>query len=158
MKKSFFASLTKPRIEYAPFTKKLLEPVSMPMPSKATLLLNDSIDTNNSVLIKAGDTVKTGQKLALFEDSDAYIISSVSGTVTSLAPHAGDFGWSGTAISIDVSEKEELDDQIKHLGLKLKKPVSENNPVVEGVFFNFRVQVTLGMGETHSKFLIKRLP
>ena len=109
MKKRFFASLTKPRIEYAPFTKNLLEPVSMPMPSRATLLLNEAIDANNSVLIKAGDAVKTGQKLILFKDSDAYIISSVSGTVSSLSPHTGDFGWSGTAISIDVSEKEELD-------------------------------------------------
>ncbi|MBU4502389.1 MAG: hypothetical protein KKA79_07360 [Nanoarchaeota archaeon] len=56
------------------------------------------------------------------------------------------------------TKKEELDDQIKHLGLKMGKQVSENNPIVEGTFFHFRVQATLGMGETQSKFFIKNLP
>ena len=114
MKKKLLASLTKPRIEYAPFTKGLLAPVSLPLPSRVTLLLKDSLERKDPVLLKAGDPVKTGQKLTLFENSAAYVISSVTGTVSALAPHTGDFGWSGTAITIKVSEKEEFDDQFKN--------------------------------------------
>ena len=122
MKKRFFASLTKSRIEYAPFTKKLLEPVSMPIPSKVTLLLKDSLDQKEPVLVKKGAGVKTGQKLVLFESTETYVISSATGTVSSISSHTGNFGWSGTVISIDVSEKEEHDGQFKSL---CEKPTLE---------------------------------
>ena len=60
--------------------------------------------------------------------------------------------------NIVYTKKENLDNQIKHLGVKIKQEVSEANPIVEGVFFHFRVEATLGMDSAESKFMIKRMP
>ncbi|MGW8326083.1 MAG: 4Fe-4S dicluster domain-containing protein, partial [Desulfobacterales bacterium] len=75
-----------------------------------------------SVQIKKGDPVKTGQKLSLYEDSNAYVISSVTGTISAVSPFLGDFGRSYTAISIDVAENEEIDEQFSVL---VKDPTLE---------------------------------
>ncbi len=110
MTNRMFAGLSKPRIEYLPLKGKLQQTDPLPLPQKATLLLNDSLEGKDEVLLKAGDTVKTGQKLTLSENSPAYIISSVTGTITSLAPHTGTLGWTGTAISIDVAGQDVTDE------------------------------------------------
>ncbi|MDP2908740.1 MAG: hypothetical protein Q8N77_02945 [Nanoarchaeota archaeon] len=55
-------------------------------------------------------------------------------------------------------KKDELDDQIRHLGVKIKNEASENNPVIEGMFYYFKIEATLGLGEAESKFVIKRMP
>ncbi len=55
-------------------------------------------------------------------------------------------------------KKEELDEQLKQLGMRIKNEVSENNPVVEGQFYHFKIEATLGMGEAESKFVIKKTP
>ncbi len=60
--------------------------------------------------------------------------------------------------NIVYTKKEELDEQVKRLGLRIRNEVSENNPVAEGMFYNFKIQLTLGMGEADSKFIIKRMP
>lgn len=64
----------------------------------------------------------------------------------------------GIITNITYSEKEEIDQQIKHLGLKIKQEVSENHPVIEGRFYHFKIQATLGLGEVDSKFIIKKMP
>ncbi len=105
-----FAGLTKSRIEYLPLKGQLQEPVQMSLPKRATLLLNDSLEDYSAALIKPGDAVKTGQKLMLAENSTAYIISSVSGIISSIEPHTGHFGWTGTAIAIDVAAEDRRDE------------------------------------------------
>ncbi|MBL7100554.1 MAG: hypothetical protein ISS23_01220 [Nanoarchaeota archaeon] len=60
--------------------------------------------------------------------------------------------------NITYTKKEEIDEQIKHLGLKVKQEVSENNPIIEGRFYHFKIQATLGLGDAESKFMIKRMP
>ncbi len=60
--------------------------------------------------------------------------------------------------NIVYTKKEELDEQVKRLGMKIRNEISENNPAAEGMFYNFKIQVTLGMGEADSKFVIKRMP
>lgn len=59
--------------------------------------------------------------------------------------------------NIIYTKKEELDDQIKHLGKQIKNEASETNPMIEGMFYTFKVQATLGIGEVESKFVIKRM-
>jgi electron transport complex protein RnfC len=94
------------------------EPKKISTPKQATLFLNEPytpFDQKKSVQFKKGDPVKTGQKLSLYENSDAYVISSVTGTISAVSPFLGDFGKSYTAISIDVAENEEIDEQFSTL-------------------------------------------
>jgi len=80
-------------------------------PEQAVLFLECLYDRKDTALLKVGDEVKTGQRLALYEDSEAYAISTVSGTISSIAQFTGDFGRPWTEISIDVSGNESFDDQ-----------------------------------------------
>ncbi|QTA91183.1 4Fe-4S dicluster domain-containing protein [Desulfonema magnum] len=110
MRRSFFG-LAKPRFEYQATDSTPAEPEKIPMPKKVTLFFKEPCGQKNSVLLSPGDKVKTGQKLLLCEDSDSYIISSVTGTISSVTPYTGDFNASYTAISIDVAKQEEQDEQ-----------------------------------------------
>lgn len=114
IKKSFFG-LSKPRFEYEKIGESQPAPEKIPIPEKATLFIEERYDLQDSVLIKPGDSVKTGQKLQIYGDSDAYAISSVTGTVASVAPWTGDFGQEYTAVTIDVGKKDEIDEQYKNL-------------------------------------------
>lgn len=60
--------------------------------------------------------------------------------------------------NIIYTKKEELDEQVKQLGLRIRTEISENNPIAEGQFYHFKIEATLGMGEADSKFVIKRMP
>jgi Na+-translocating ferredoxin:NAD+ oxidoreductase subunit C len=118
MIKRSFVALTKPRLSYRAIEQTPPEPKIMPVPKHATLLLNglyDPFGQKKSVLLKKGDPVKTGQKLSLYEDSDAYVVSSVTGTISAVSSFSGDFGKSYAAISIDVAENEEIDEQFSAL-------------------------------------------
>ncbi len=113
-KRSFFG-LTKPRIEYEALDIRQTEPSLVPTSKRVTLLLDKPYDHRDSILFKVGDRVKTGQKLSYSEDSDAYVISTVTGTISSVSLFTGDYGASYTAISLDVDENEETDEQFGEL-------------------------------------------
>ncbi|MGA8179206.1 MAG: 4Fe-4S dicluster domain-containing protein [Desulfobacterales bacterium] len=118
MIKRSFIGLIKPRMMYQAIELTSPEAEKMPVPKQVTLLLNepyDSFGRKQSVQLKKGDPVKTGQKLAPYEDSDAYVVSSVTGTISALSAFIGDFGRSYTAISIDAGENEEIDEQFSGL-------------------------------------------
>lgn len=91
---------------------------SIPMPQKVTLLLNGSANPKEQLLIKEGDAVNTGQKLSLSEEREengAYVISSVTGTISAIYPFTGDFGRTYTAIDIDTATTETRDEQFNSL-------------------------------------------
>ncbi|MFC1798960.1 4Fe-4S dicluster domain-containing protein [Thermodesulfobacteriota bacterium] len=113
MTNRLFAGLTKSHLEYLPLAGKLQDPATVSLPPKATLLIQDSINGKDTLLLKPGDAVKTGQKLMLAEKSEVYTISSFTGTITALEPFTGDFGWTGTAISIDVAGEDAVDDSFE---------------------------------------------
>ncbi|MBU2622762.1 MAG: 4Fe-4S dicluster domain-containing protein [Proteobacteria bacterium] len=85
------------------------KPVIIPVPGKAVIFFNGISDGKKRLLFKAGDKVKTGQKISLFADSAEYAVATVSGTITDISPYVGNFGKTCTAISIDVSE-DDFDD------------------------------------------------
>ena len=104
-----FICLTKPQINYELLGGKLDVSKEISLPKTVTLLL-DSPYVSTDTLVKVGDPVKTGQKIVLSEDNPAYVISSVTGKISSIAPFFGDFGKSYTAITIATNGKEEMDD------------------------------------------------
>ncbi|MEA1900074.1 MAG: 4Fe-4S dicluster domain-containing protein, partial [Thermodesulfobacteriota bacterium] len=86
----------------------------IPTPKEITLLSNCPFDKKN-LLFKKKETVKTGQKLLLYKESDEYVVSSVTGQVSSISSYTGDFGRSYTAITIEVADNEEIDDEFKDI-------------------------------------------
>lgn len=108
LKKSFFG-LNQPRFEYAVVGNVPPEPERIPVPEKVTLHFRGLLN-GKKPLVKTGDKVKTGQKILLCEGSSDYVISSVSGTVSSLVPGTGDFGASYTAITIRTDAEEDFDE------------------------------------------------
>lgn len=105
MKKRPFICLSEPHLEY-----DAIEPGCklnvIPVPKKAVLFFGTAYDKKGAPLFKEGDKVKTGQKLILYADSEEYIVSTVTGAISSVSPYAGDFGKSYTSVQIDVAEDE----------------------------------------------------
>jgi electron transport complex protein RnfC len=115
IKRPFF-SLTKPRIETRPLELTAPEPRKISPTQNVTLFLESPYDPSgirDTVAIAKGETIKAGQKLSLSGDSNTYVVSTVTGTVSSVTSFLGDFGRSYTAIAIDVSEEEERDDEFE---------------------------------------------
>ncbi len=110
LKQSFFG-LSKPKFEYETLGDSPSAPEEIPAPTMATLFIRERYERTDSPLVKSGDKVKTGQKLQIYGDSDAYAISSVTGTVASVSPWAGDFGQEYTAVTVNVASTEEIDEQ-----------------------------------------------
>ena len=111
MIKRSFIGLLKPRLEYGSIedTPSLKQ---IPISKEITLLSNCPFD-KKKLLLKKKAAVKTGQKLLLYKESDEYVVSSVTGKVSSISSYTGDFGRSYTAIAIEVADDEEIDDQFK---------------------------------------------
>ena len=121
-----FFILKKPSLKYEPYTATQTATVNIAVPKKITLFCKkpyDPYDPQKMILIKPGETVRTGQKLPVYEDRDAYVISTVTGTISAVSSHRNDLGQSYTSISIDVSETEETDDQFSNFS---KDPSLDN--------------------------------
>lgn len=108
IKRSLFG-LAKPRFDYELLTGQYPEPKRVPLPQKATLLIAEPFQLRFTKLIKAGEKVKTGQRLSLGEDGPG-VVSSVTGTITGLESFQGDYGAAYTAVKIAVEAKEEIDE------------------------------------------------
>ena len=112
LKKSFFG-LSRFRIQYELLPARQPEPDKVMPSKKVTLFHRKNGNQNAPASFQTGDKVKTGQKISLFADDPAYVISSVTGTISSISPHTGDFGKTYSAITVDIDENEILDDQFK---------------------------------------------
>ncbi|MGB6012365.1 MAG: hypothetical protein WBI57_13960, partial [Desulfobacterales bacterium] len=113
MIKRSFIGLTKPLLKYEALDVRTPEPTIIQEPKKVSLFLDKTYGVKDSILFKIGDKVKTGQKLSFSENSDAYVISTVTGKISSIETLTGDYGKTFTSVSIDVDDNEEIDDQFK---------------------------------------------
>ncbi len=111
MIKRSFIGLLKPQFECGSI-KDTPSLKQIPTSKEITLLSNCPFD-KKKLLFKKKAPVKTGQKLLLYKESDEYIVSSVTGQVSSISSYIGDFGQSYTAIAIEVADEEEMDDEFK---------------------------------------------
>ena len=109
MLKKSFLGLTNSRIEYELLPVKVPEPEKVAAAKTVTLFHPKNGNQSAAPAFQTGDRVRTGQKLALFADDPAYVISSVTGTISSISPYSGDFGKAYSAIAINIDENEELD-------------------------------------------------
>jgi electron transport complex protein RnfC len=115
MMKRSFVGFTKPRLRYSTAPSPVKE---LPVPRQVTLLLPQAAGGNGSGTLKIGQAVKTGQRLSSGPDGETYVISSVTGTVSGLAPYVGNGGRRYTAITIDAVGTDDWDDSFdKKAGL-----------------------------------------
>jgi electron transport complex protein RnfC len=110
IKRSFFG-VAKPVLKYNEDVPGVIQ--ELPTPQKVVLLLNNGSSNGGVSSIKVGDAVKTGQVLSGSADSDDYVISTVTGTISALSFFDGTFGEKFTAITIDASNQDEWDDTFK---------------------------------------------
>lgn len=105
IRKSFFG-LAKPRFAYTVLTGKLPEVVTIPPPKTARLLIEEPFDSRKAEALKPGHAVKRGQKLSLTAESQAYAVTTISGTITAVAPFTGDFGRTFTAVTVGANGED----------------------------------------------------
>jgi len=110
MIKKSFLGLAKPRLEYNLVPDPIQE---LPVPGRVTLLLKEPQNGGGATALKVGDAVKTAQRLAASPDSAEYVISSVTGTVSAMAPYIDAYGQKYTAITIQASGQDDWDDEFK---------------------------------------------
>lgn len=118
IKKSFFG-LKKLEIRYDILDDSSLQLKKIPIPESIILLSKSSSHQHSQWNIKTGDTVKTGQKLVPYKNEDTYVISSVTGTISSISPYMGDYGKNYTAITINTDANETSDDTFKNIAINL---------------------------------------
>ena len=108
MIKRSFLGLVKPALQYNLVPDSVQE---IPVPRKVVLLLKASANGGPHGTLKVGDSVKTGQRLCASPDSTEYVISSVTGTISAIAPYVGTLAEKYTAITIDAGSQDEWDDE-----------------------------------------------
>ncbi len=116
IKRSFFG-LAKPKLKYPVVAGgHQLDIKVIPLPKKVTLFLKADEIAGDALLIKTGTMVRTGQKLRIGEDAGAYLISPVTGMISSISLHVGYLGQSFRTISFDVETEENLDQEFSIAG------------------------------------------
>ncbi|MBW2020404.1 MAG: electron transport complex protein RnfC [Deltaproteobacteria bacterium] len=108
MIKRSFLGLVKPKLQYNLVPDSLQE---LSVPSKVTLLLKEPQNGGGTTTLKVGDPVKTGQRISGSPESAEYVIASVTGTVSGMAPYVDGFGQKYTAITIEASAQDDWDDE-----------------------------------------------
>ncbi len=109
IKKPFFC-LSSPSFSYELYNEADVRPRIIDAPQNVTLFVKSAYTQKDALALSIGQRVKTGQKLTLFNNSDAYAIASVTGEILSIEPYSGNFGQTHTAIIIKADADEEPDD------------------------------------------------
>ncbi len=101
MRKRSFFGLSKPCFKYELATKLPSATVAIPPPKTVTLYIKQPLKRTGGALIKVGDTVKAGQRLALEAKAAPSAIATVSGTIRAIEPFLADYGRTWTAVTIE---------------------------------------------------------
>lgn len=100
----------KPKFNYELLSTAFPQPVGVPRPAQAILLLPREMGPNPSAKLKLGARVRTGQRLAWDDGPGPSVVSTFTGKITAVTPHLGDYGRKFTAITIATEARDEWDD------------------------------------------------
>lgn len=115
IKRPFF-SLATPNLQYPVLQKGEKDAIrEIPLPSKVTLLLEQPASDGESFLPESGARVQTGQSNRLAAGAEGHWVSTVTGSIGTLAEHSGYLGKTCPAMSIQV-EEDEWDESFSKLG------------------------------------------
>jgi len=101
----------RPRLEYTQLPARIERPEPIRPAGPVTLLHLRPAEGKAIPAVKIGETVKTGQKLALYGNGD-YVTSPVTGAIAALAPFPGSFDRNYTAVAIAPAPQEVFDDAL----------------------------------------------
>jgi len=107
--RSFFGC-SKPRMKNLITGDIHRPPETIAVPGAMTLLVEKPGVATGPPLLQPGETVKTGQKLVLFEQADTYATAPVTGQVTQVTTRAGDFGKTYVEICLETGAADDPDD------------------------------------------------
>ena len=105
MIKRSFVGLTTPSFEYSVKDSSISGPQKV-APSKTVRLIIES-PFSRSIALKAGNEVKTGQRLSI---GNAYAVSSATGKIASVERYVNQAGKACTAVVIEVAASVQIDD------------------------------------------------
>jgi Na+-translocating ferredoxin:NAD+ oxidoreductase RnfC subunit len=91
LSKSFFG-YTRLAFHYELLSTSLPQPVAVGLPNTATLLLPGELGAEKSETVKIGAQVKTGQVLTWGDAAESSVISSITGTISSIDSQIGNYG------------------------------------------------------------------
>ena len=109
MIKRSFIGLTEPKLKCDLVEPDPKEPEAIPIPPRMILLLNEPLDSQRESIIKKGDMVKRGERIFLYKESQEYVTSPVSGTITAIAPFTGNFGKVATYFVLETNTKQDIE-------------------------------------------------
>ena len=114
IKRSFFG-LVKPKLHYERIDEVPAEPTPVKASKKITLLIGHPVESTQNPLLKIGDAVKNGQKIALTEKAENYLLASKSGRISNISPFVGILGKKYSAVTIDIDDEsaQTMDDHFK---------------------------------------------
>ena len=106
-----FLAITKPKLRCSGIPALSQgSAVEIPLPEKATFVVKSPLPRLDQMRIRIGDRLRTGQKVRLSGDRSDSFISSVTGTVSTVAARTGHLGRVCTAVSVEVAEKDQADE------------------------------------------------
>lgn len=112
MKQRPFVGLVKTRLHYTLLPDLPSGPIEeVPSSKTATFFVAGSCN-NNQMAVKAGDTVNAGQRMAPFADSDAYAVSTISGTIASIEPYKDAVSRDFAAITVNILPQRKWDESL----------------------------------------------
>jgi electron transport complex protein RnfC len=116
IKRSFFG-IVKPKLHYERINEAPAEPTVVKPSKKITLYIKHAAEDAQGCLLKSGDPVKNGQKVALTEKAEPYLLASRSGRISGISPFVGILGEKFTAVTIDVDAdaSQIMDDYFKSI-------------------------------------------
>jgi electron transport complex protein RnfC len=103
IKRSFFG-LVKPKLQYEIIDEAQAEPVSIKPGKQIRLYIDQPYENAGEMLLKTGDQVQCGQKIAISDDTAEYLLSSKSGQISKISPFVGILGKKLTSVTIDVDD------------------------------------------------------
>jgi Na+-translocating ferredoxin:NAD+ oxidoreductase subunit C len=109
MKRSFFG-VVKPRLEYDVIDDIKGEPLVVSPQDKITLFIDQAYEKYGDAVIKVGDSIKRGQKVALTAAGDRYALSGRSGQIAGISPFIGISGELKTAVDIKLDDAGRQED------------------------------------------------
>ena len=146
MIKSSFLALKKPVFRYSSPNFSI---INIPVPDRVTLCVNNSEDNADSCNIKIGDSVKTGQKITPYKDSDIYVISTITGSISDIRYITGDFGKKFMAITINKENQDQWDNQLQETKFDLETAINYLGCIPGNPCFN-----VFGKDETNIETII----
>jgi len=110
MLKRSFLSLTKPRLKSPVlWTEASTAPLEMPTPQTGTFFFPQQGPLKDTLGLRPGDTIKTGQKLSSVLDDKRFLVSPLTGAIRAIDEYTGYMGQKSTSFTVDIKPEDEWD-------------------------------------------------